>query len=267
MLCAGWCFPSWKPVVPEENLSGVYGIIVPPPREKKIISVKGYRLGCPMPGGTTSPKGLQAAVAPGLANLPCPWNTIICSLPAGHFGTHSDNAAWTSSDALHPEWPTFTCWVTSNLQDQSSFLCQLEPSLLRTCQYSGFFQAEFNPLTDFSLEGQCHSGTGSSTRLREPLFSEGFKALARQCHSWPDCIFSLPWPLPCSCQGHLQSLWTSTAMILVSLCTSPGAKRFNVWLQGTALVYSQGSPADDSPLTGRETGWGAEEQQAALSAS
>lgn len=93
-------------------------------QETNFASVQECRLGCPTPGGTISQKCfLQAAVASSLAVLPCPWNATTCNLPAGHFGTHLGDAGWASLLMHpHPEPHTFTCWVTSNLPDQPSFL-------------------------------------------------------------------------------------------------------------------------------------------------
>lgn len=58
------------------------------------------------------------------------------------------------------------------------------------------------------------------SKAEEPLFSEGFKTLARQCHSWPDPVLAIILLK----SGASPVLSTSTAVILGSPCTSSGAK-------------------------------------------
>lgn len=90
MLCAGWCFPGWKPVVPEENLSGFRSATS---KGHILFLCKALGLAAPCQEAPPLQKVFKLLWLLVWQTWPAPEKIIICSLPAGHFGTQPDNAA------------------------------------------------------------------------------------------------------------------------------------------------------------------------------
>lgn len=97
------------------------------------------------------------------------------------------------------------------------------------------------PMTDFSLEGQCHSWTCSSTQLRS-LHSQ------RVSRHWPgNATVGLTALAQCPghCHAHVRGLsspFEPAQLWYWDPCAPPQVPRgFSAWLQGIVLVYSQGS--------------------------
>lgn len=228
MLYAGWCFPDWKLVVTKENLSG----------SRSAASQRQISLLCKSTGLAAS---RQEALS--LTNMPFKLLQLLiwqsCAVPE----TWPLAAVWGAF--WHPPR-----WCSPSLSSDAPSPCTTHLRLLGIFQPTGpsifptFVPAErrlcwgpvttlassrLNPtlcLTNFSLEGQCRTGTGISAKLRS-LHSQWVS------RHWPGNAtagLTQHWPLPCSNQGPPQSLPTSTTVILVSPCTSAGAK-------GLIVVY------------------------------
>lgn len=159
-------------------------------------------------------------------------------------------------------------WQTCPIPETQSFAVFLQ-AMLRTCQYSGFFQTESSPLSDrFLMEGQCHSGIGSSTQLKS-LCSQ------RVSRHWPGNA-TAGLTTPARCLGHCPARVRGLSPVPLNHHShDTGIPVHLPWCQGVQyLITGQSagllsrlyfcSLADYPPLTERERGWGADEQQAAL---
>lgn len=145
-------------------------------------------------------------------------------------------------------------WQTCPIPETQSFAVFLQ-AMLRTCQYSGFFQTESSPLSDrFLMEGQCHSGIGSSTQIRS-LCSQ------RVSRHWPGNA-TAGLTTPARCPARVRGL---SPVPLNHHSHDTGIPVHLPWCQGVQyLITGQSagllsrlyfcSLADYPPLTERETG-------------
>jgi len=129
MLLAARCFPDWKLVEPQENLSRSRTAAF---KRQILLLSKSTVLAAPH-REAPSLRNVSSCCCGSWLDSPAlsPKHDHL-QLSAGRFGTHLGDAA---RDSLlmdpHPEQHTFACWVTSNLPHWPPFLASFQQRGIR----------------------------------------------------------------------------------------------------------------------------------------